>query len=967
MTQSVQIEKSKTGKSNKTNPLNLLHGEGQAVWLDFLSRRFLAEGGLDRLIERDGLSGVTSNPSIFEKAIAQSSDYDASLKDEEESGDLDIMALYERLAIADIRNAADRLRPVYEATKRADGYVSLEVSPYLAMDTEATVAQARRLAKAVDRDNLMVKVPATKAGLPAIRRLLGEGVNVNITLLFSQSVYEEVVEAYFAGLEHFIAQGGDPSRIASVASFFVSRIDVAVDKLIGERLERENSTEKKNLLSALRGKVAVANAKLAYQRYARLFAGSRWQKLKARGARVQRLLWASTSTKNPDYSDVLYVAELIGRDTVNTMPPKTMDAFRDHGRVRPSLTENIGEAEQVMSALTRGGISIDEVTAKLTQEGVQLFADAFDKLLGALARKRAKILGDKLDGQTVTLPAAIEKAVAGSLEEWRAAGNVRRLWAGDASLWTGSDEGQWVGWLDIIEAQCKRLDQLKNIAADIRGQNFSHAVLLGMGGSSLGAEVLARTFGHEPGHPALLVLDSTDPAQILAVERTIDHARTVFIVSSKSGSTLEPNILKAYFFAKVKAALGADKAGSHFIAVTDPGSELETMAQRDGFRHIAFGKPSIGGRYSVLSDFGMVPAAVIGLDMGRLLASAQGMVRSCGSSVPPADNPGVLLGTVLAEAARAGRDKVTILASPGIADFGAWLEQLLAESTGKQGKGLIPVDAEPPGSPELYGQDRLFAYIRLTGAADAAQDKAVDALERAGHPVVRIAVADRYQIGQEFFRWEIATAVAGAIIGINPFNQPDVEASKVKARELTEAYEKSGKLPEEIPLLQESEIQVFADAANAKALSQAGGSKTLAGLLRAHLARLGAGDYCALLAYMARDQAHWAALQELRAAIRDAKHVATCVGFGPRFLHSTGQAYKGGPNAGVFLELTGDSPRDVPVPGHAYSFGAVIAAQARGDFSVLNEHKRRALRVHLGTDIDAGLTHLKDALRQALQ
>jgi transaldolase / glucose-6-phosphate isomerase len=964
MAQLEQLEKSRT---KKQNPLKSLHDEGQAVWLDYLSRPFLAEGGLDRLIEQDGLSGVTSNPSIFEKAIAEGSDYDAQLKEALESDALDVMALYERLAIADIRHAADKLRPVYDVTRRADGYVSLEVSPYLAMDTEATVSEARRLAQAVERDNVMVKVPATKAGLPAIRRLIGEGVNVNITLLFSQKVYEEVVEAYLAGLEHFIAHGGDPAKVASVASFFVSRIDVAVDKLIETRAGQEKSAEKKELLSGLRGKVAVANAKLAYQHYARAFADGRWEKLKAHGARVQRLLWASTSVKNPDYRDVLYVEELIGRDTVNTMPPKTMDAFRDHGRVRPSLEADIGDAEQVMSALARAGIAIDEVTDRLTDEGVRLFADSFDQLLGALARKRAAFLGDQLDRQTVKLPGPIENAVASSLEDWRKAGNVRRLWAGDASLWTGHDENRWLGWLDIIDTQRRRLTQLNDLAADIRGQNFSHAVLLGMGGSSLGAEVLATTFGSRPGHPALLVLDSTDPEQIAAVEKAIDVRRTLFIVSSKSGSTLEPNILKDYFYDKVKTARGVSEAGSHFIAVTDPGSALESMAKRDGFRHVAYGEPGIGGRYSVLSDFGMAPAAVIGLDMDKLLSAAQGMARACGSAVPPADNPGIVLGTVLAAAARAGRDKITIVASPAIADFGAWLEQLLAESTGKQGKGLIPVDAEPLGAPALYGEDRLFAYVRLADGADETQDRAIEQLERAGHPVVRIAVADRLRIGQEFFRWEIATAVVGAIIGIDPFDQPDVEASKVKARELTEAYEKSGKLPEETPLVEENGIKVFADAANAEALRRTGKGKTLAGLLQAHLARLGAGDYCALLAYMARDRAHWAALQELRRAIRDAKHVATCVGFGPRFLHSTGQAYKGGPNTGVFLELTGDARHDLPVPGHKLSFGAVIAAQSRGDFSVLNERKRRALRVHLGADIDAGLKAVQEALRQALR
>lgn len=958
----VRRETEEAGK----NPLSALHDEGQTMWLDFLSRRFLADGGLKRLIENDGLTGVTSNPSIFEKAIAESKDYDASLQEAEEVADLGVMALYERLAIDDIRRAADDLRPVFKQTRGADGFASIEVSPYLANDCEATVSEARRLVRLVDRPNVMVKVPATKAGLPAIRRLTAEGVKVNITLLFSQEVYEEVVDAYLTGLEQFIAQGGNPATVSSVASFFVSRIDVAVDKIIEEQLRQTAGPNKRRSLSALRGKVAIANAKLAYQRYKHRFAGERWQQLQARDARVQRVLWASTSTKTPGLSDVLYVEELIGHDTINTMPPKTIDAFRDHGRVRPTLEEDIAGAEQIMATLADCGISISDVTAKLTEEGVLQFADAFDKLLGALARKRAAALGDRLNSQSLNLPADLGKAVDSSLDQWRQAGNVRRLWAGDATLWTGADEGQWLGWLDAIDNERKRLDELNDLAANIRRENFLHAVLLGMGGSSLGPEVLANTFGPTRGHPKLIVLDSTAPEQIRAVENAIDPVRTLFIVSSKSGSTLEPNILKDYFFERMKTAVGPDRAGSHFIAVTDSGSELETIAERDHFRYLGFGRPSIGGRYSVLSNFGMVPAAVIGLDISELLSTAQKMANACGSAVPPADNPGIVLGTVLAEAARLGRNKATIVTSPGIADFGAWLEQLLAESTGKQGRGIIPVDAEPLGLPESYGKDRLFAYVRLNNESNPAQDDAVAALERAGQPVVRIGLADRHQLSQEFFRWEIAVATAGAIIAINPFDQPDVEASKVKTRALTKAYEHSGILPSETPLLQENGIKIFADAANSAALKQASSGETLVGSLKAHLGRLRAGDYCAVLAYIARDEAHERALQDIRTKIRDAKHVATCVGFGPRFLHSTGQAYKGGPNEGVFVQVTCDTSGDLPVPGHKYGFGAVISAQARGDFSVLNERKRRAIRIHLGPNVGAGLKHLNDAVQQAL-
>jgi transaldolase / glucose-6-phosphate isomerase len=952
-----------TQTERSVSPLLRLRDLGQSVWLDFLSRRFIAEGGLRALINNDGLAGVTSNPAIFEKAIAGSTDYDPSLKAAESRSDCDVMALYEEFAIEDIQNATDALRPVYDKTERRDGYVSLEVSPYLAMSTEATIAEARRLWRAVSRDNLMIKVPATKPGLPAIRQLIREGININITLLFSQQVYEEVAEAYLSGLERFITQGGDPTKIASVASFFVSRIDTAVDKLIEKRLSEINDAEHRTALSGLQGKIAVANAKLAYQRFKRLYARSRWEKLKAKGARPQRLLWASTGTKNRAYSDVLYIEELIGAETVNTMPPATMDAFRDHGKARPRLEENVGEAELRMAALERAGISIDAVTNQLIEEGVQLFADAFDELLGAVSRKRATLLGAKLNSQNVTLPSNLQKSVSESLDLWRRDGNVRRLWAGDARLWSDSDEAKWLGWLTIVDEQRKRINDLSRVADISKGKSFSHILLLGMGGSSLGPEVFAETFGRQGDRPELLVLDSTDPAQIRAFESKIDLARTLYIVSSKSGSTLEPNILKQYFFELAKKAVGSEEVGAHFIAITDPGSKLQRVAEHDNFRHIAFGIPSIGGRYSVLSNFGIVPAASMGLDVDRLLAATQKMERSCAASAPPADNPGVVLGTFLGVLAKSGRDKVTIIASPGIADFGAWLEQLLAESTGKQGKGLIPVDAEPLGAPEVYGKDRVFAYLRLVNEPDATQDVAVAALERAGNPVVRVAVTDRYHIGQEFFRWEFATAVAGAILGINPFDQPDVEASKDKTRELTAAYERTGKLPPETAPLKESGLTIFADEKGRKVFKDA---KTLDKCLAAYFGTLRSGDYCALLAYIERNDRHRNALQDIRVLIRDRKRVATCLGFGPRFLHSTGQVYKGGPNTGVFLQITCDDRADLQVPDQKYTFGVVKAAQARGDFAVLAERGRRVLRVHLGSDVAAGLATLRDAVQQAL-
>jgi transaldolase / glucose-6-phosphate isomerase len=947
------------------NPLQRLRDEGQSVWLDFLARRFTAEGRLRQHIAEEGLAGVTSNPTIFKKAIAGSTDYDAALKaiaDEDRS----VTGLYEALAVEDIRAAADVLRPIYDATDGADGFVSLECSPYLADDTGATIGEARRLWAEVARPNVMIKVPGTKAGLPAIQQLLGEGININITLLFARAVYCKVVEAYLAGAEEFIAGGGNAKRLGSVASFFVSRIDTAVDKRIEARLKEVPAGEDRDALAALRGRIAIANAKLAYRDFKQLFAGARWEALRRRGARVQRLLWASTSTKNPAYRDVLYVEELIGPDTVNTMPPETMEAFRDHGTVRPRLEESVAEAERDLATLERSGISLDAVTAALTEEGVRLFSDSFDELLGALARKRIGFLGPEIDAQARKLPAGAEEDTNAALEAWRTSGNVRRLWAKDALLWTGADEAQWLGWLTIAAEERADAARLAALAAEAQRENFSHVLLLGMGGSSLGAEVFARTFNHARGAPELRVLDSTDPAQIRAAESAVNIARTLFVVSSKSGTTLEPNILRDYFFDRAQAVLGTGKAGAHFIAITDPGSKLAEAAAQQDFRAVCYGRPEIGGRYSVLSDFGLVPAALKGVDVERLLGKTESFVRASGADVPPMENAAVRLGIVLGTLAKRGCDKLTILASPGIADFGAWLEQLVAESTGKAGKGIIPVDGEPLGAPEAYGKDRVFAYLSLKGETDAAQEDLVAKLERRGLPVIRVGVCSRYHIGQEFLRWEIATAVAGAVIGINPFDQPDVEASKIETRKLMEAYERDGALPAEAPLFVENGIALFADAENARALQQGSAKTSLAGWLGAHLGRLQAGDYCALLAYIERSPRHERALRDIRATIRDAKRVATCAGFGPRFLHSTGQAYKGGPNSGVFLQITADPANELPVPGRRYGFGAVIAAQARGDLAVLNKRERRALRVHMGKDVERGLAAIAAAVNKAL-
>ncbi len=946
------------------NPLLEAHQLGQSIWLDYISRDVLTSGQLKRLIEEDGLCGVTSNPAIFEKAISGSVQYDGILAELRAQG-LETLGIYERLAVRDIRDAADAFRPLYQSTGYRDGYVSLEVSPFLAYETQPTIDEARRLWREVDRPNLMIKVPGTREGLPAIERLLGEGVNVNVTLLFSRAVYEEVARIYVRAATRFGASGGDVSRLASVASFFVSRIDVVVDGKLAE-LARTLTGESRRRIEGLTCRTALANAKLAYRIYEEIFSSAEWKRLANRGCHPQRLLWASTTTKNKAFSDVLYVDELIGPDTVNTLQPVTLDLVRDHGKPAPTLTAGVDEAARVLNAVETAGISLSDVTGELVTNGVKIFSDAFHKLLNIVDARCAGAAGIQTGVTTKSLPKDLEDEVNATLEDWHLKGKVRRLWAGDSSLWTGGNESEWLGWLRLTGKTAEEMDRLRAFAAEVKAAGFRHVLLLGMGGSSLCPEVFAATFGPVDGFPRLLTLDSTDPAQVRAVENSVDVKNALFIVASKSGSTLEPNVFLYYFYERVRQLLGRAEAPRRFVAITDPGSKLEEFARREGFRHVFHGIPSVGGRFSALSNFGLVPAAAMGLDVERLLDRAHKMAVACCGCRPAAENPGAALGAILGVAAKRGRDKLTIMASPALYDLGAWLEQLVAESTGKNGKAIIPVDREEPESPSRYGNDRVFAYIRYQPKPDAGQDAAAAALEQAGQPVVRIPVADLYDVGQEFFRWEIATAVAGAVMGIHPFNQPDVEASKIATRELTAEFEQTGKLPEEMPFLEVDGLKLFAAGDYGKALLAEAAGDGVPAVLRAHLGRLRAGDYFALLGYLERNAASEHALGEIRHAVLASKGVATCLGFGPRFLHSTGQAYKGGPATGVFLQVTCDDASDLPVPGQKYSFGLVKAAQARGDFQVLVDRGRRALRVHLPADVGHGLKSLYQAISSAL-
>ena len=896
-----------------TNPVQQIKRLGQSVWLDNIRRGMITSGELQRLIEV-GVSGLTSNPTIFEKSISGSTDYDDALVELAQAGK-SALEIYEALTIEDIQATANLLRPVYDRTDGADGYASLEVNPHLAHDTEGTIAEARRLFAALDRPNVMIKVPGTPEGIPAVHRLIGEGINVNTTLIFSLDAYREVREAYVGGLEDLAESGGDVGKVAAVASFFVSRVDTAVDGLVEERIRAGHED-----LEDLLGSAAIANAKLAYQAFKDTFGDERFAALREKGARVQRPLWASTSTKNPAYSEVLYPEGLIGPDTVDTMPEATLTAFLEHGLAAETLTQDVEGAQMSLNRLEEAGIDMAQVTERLLADGVKAFADSYDKLLENVEEKRVRLLAQAHRHSRATL-GGHKQSVEETLEEFQQGDLTGRIWRRDHSVWKPEPEeiADRLGWLAVTDTMRQQAASLEAFAEEVRQAGFKHVVLLGMGGSSLGPEVLRHTFGNAKGYPELVVLDSTVPDSVKAVSDSIDPARSLFLVSSKSGGTVEPNDLYKHFRRMVEGSIGAERAGQNFVAITDRGTSLESLAEKAGFRRVFLNPPDIGGRYSVLSYFGLVPAALMGVDLMTLLDRADRMRDACAPGVPARDNPGAWLGAVMGTLATGGRDKLTIVTSPSIQAFGLWAEQLIAESTGKEGTGIVPVPGEPPLAPEHYGNDRLFTYLRLGGDDNPDTDAAIERIESSGQPVVRLDLRDRYDLGAEFFRWEFATAGAGAVLGVHPFNQPDVEQSKALTTQALQEYQTSGAMP--------------ADKAT--------------GSLTELLAQAREGDYLAIMAYLQETPETDRALSELRRLATERHRIATTLGYGPRFLHSTGQLHKGGPDNGLFLQITAAHGEDVPVPGEPYTFGALADAQALGDLRALQAKGRRVAAVQL--------------------
>jgi transaldolase/glucose-6-phosphate isomerase len=916
-----------------TNTLVALAELGQSPWLDFITRDLLRSGRLAAMVRDGHATGLTSNPTIFEQAISKSADYDAALATLVKSGRT-AAAIVDALTIEDVKAAADVFAPVYTRTKRADGYVSIEIDPTLAHDTAGTIREVRRVWRAVNKPNLMVKIPATREGVAAIEEAIASGINVNVTLIFSLVRYREVMDAYVHGLTRRLEAGTRVDRIASVASFFVSRVDSAVDKLLDERIAAATG-ERRATLERLRGKAAIANAKLAYAAFHERFGHEHFALLAREGARPQRPLWASTSTKNPAYPDVYYVEALIGPDTVNTLPPATLEAYLDHGHPERRIDNAVDRAREVLTQLGHVGIDLAGVTDRLEAEGVAAFVTSFRSLVETVAtRREAALVAQRGTEHLGTLA----RAVDGACRDLDAANAGARLWRKDAGLWNAADESarsaivQRLGWLDVDRTMPPHAAGLALFAEEVRAAGFTHALLCGMGGSSLAVDVLRRSLGVRRGYLDLAVLDSTDPAAVLAALQRSEPATTLYVLSSKSGDTAEVQAFLAVLWDRVRQARG-ERAGEHFVAITDAGTSLEAIAGERGFRRVFLNPPDIGGRYSALSLVGLVPAALMGHDVEKLLARAQRMLVACGPAVRAATNPGIRLGAVLATAARAGRDKVTFVTAEKIAGFADWAEQLLAESTGKRGHGLVPIVGEPVAPPAAYGKDRLFVSMHVGSGSG----RPFATYARAGHPGVGIRLGDAYDLAGEFVRWEVATAIAGHVLGVNPFDQPNVQEAKASImRALADPVRRAAAIASALPI----------------------DGPELANELWRFVSQGGPRRYLAITAFVASTPRRAKLLTELRVRLRRHLGIATTVGWGPRFLHSTGQLHKGGPATVAVLQLVADDPVDVPIPDQAYGFGALANAQAAGDVEALRAHDRPILQIHLGRNVDRGLERL---------
>jgi transaldolase/glucose-6-phosphate isomerase len=849
---------------------------GQSLWLDYISRDLLNSGKLDRLVGAGIITGITSNPSIFEKAISGSSDYEVDLQRILASDEADPYDAFVQLAVEDIRNACDVLLPVYKTTAAVDGFVSLEVPPGIENNVQKTVTEAKRLFNLVDRPNVMIKVPGTNAGVQSLTELIAVGVNVNVTLLFSITMYKKVAHAYIAGLEQLLEKGEDLSQIASVASFFVSRLDTAVDEILDGD-------------SPLRGTAAIANARSAYGNFEEIFSGQRWGKLVNQGARVQRPLWASTSTKNPQYRDTLYFEELLAPNTVNTLPEPTLDAILDHGNVQLPTRNVWDSGHSDLAMLSSAGVDLEDVTKKLLEDGLASFEKDFLKLLEQL-HSRIKFSPSRYVVQDSVF-GSLEKRVDEQIAVLEKNNIVHRIWEEDYTLWSSekTEVSNRLGWLNSPGEVVKNAPSYLSLRKKLLSEGFTDFILIGMGGAVLAPEVLARI--QEGEGLKLHLLDTTNPDEINALVSSLDLETTFFIISSKSGSTLETSTLCSYFWEKVSDS-------RKFIAITDHGTELEKFARAHRFRHIELGIATVGGRFSAISPFGMLPASLCGLDPTQIALRADEMFSAC-RATDINTNPGAYLGVVLGVAARSGREKLVLSFPSEMQPFASWVEQMIAESTGKEGLGIVPVIAPSFNQ----GSDCIFVSYNDSVGITESEDEVV----------VHLPYIDPSQIGAEFARWEFATAVAAHILGIQPFDQKNVQEAK------------------------DATLRVLS-----------GTTTDMKGIgINELLQNIEPSYYIALLCWLPRTKELEDQLAVIQHAFIERYGIAVTIGFGPRYLHSTGQLHKGGSDNTLFIFIEQVNQNDIAIEGKSFSFNDLNKAQAQGDVESLSDRKRLIARVTL--------------------
>jgi transaldolase/glucose-6-phosphate isomerase len=935
-----KIKSIERGDFSVSNKIERILELGQSIWYDNIQRCIIRNGELKEMIQRGEIRGLTSNPCSFRKAISDSNDYDTAIAPMALAG-WNCEKIFSQLSVEDIRDAASLFTELYVQTDGKDGYVSLEINPSFSHETEKIVAEARKTWTAVNRPNLMVKIPATESGISAVRQLVSAGINVNSTLIFSEEQYIKAAEAYISGLEDRIASGQPINKIQSVASVYVCWIDSKIDPLL-EKIITEGSEEQAAIARELKGKVGIANCQRIYRQFKKIFSGERFNALQKKGATIQRPLWAATGCKNDQYSDTIYIDSLIGENTISSVDPETLKAALDHGCIKAGLPASDNEIDLVFSKLASIGISLQNITEELQEEGVNTFENAFNSMLGDL-NKRSDILKKSLGDLYDPVMSNFKKIEENSI--------LPRIFAKDPTVWTFDIQAypeirNRLGWLDAHMNTAKNIEEFRSILKSLKENGIRKVLLLGMGGSSLAPEVMALTF-KEISDLKLEIVDSTDPGQVLEADHSHPTSETVYIISSKSGGTAEVRALLDYFYQRAKDTLG-EKAGSHFIAITDPGTQLERIAKELNFRNIVLSDPAVGGRFSAITPFGVLPATLIGIDPAIVLEKVNAIAKKSTPSNPVASNEGAALGVYMGTAALLGRDKFTILTDPELESFGSWLEQLIAESSGKNGKGIIPVDIEPQTDPSVYAKDRAFVYIQTSGT----QCDFIDQLMKVGQPVLTIKLNDLPDLFAEFYRWEIAISVACSLLEVNAFDQPNVQDSKNRTVAKINEYKEKGVLSEPEVLWEKDGVKVFyslAEAANETLKKELAAAKNPAEFISKFLTIAHSGeDYVAINAYLPRNEDMLHKLQSLRKEILKQTACATTLGFGPRFQHSTGQLHKGGANNGVFIQIVANSPTDVEIPNEGMTFAVLERAQALGDFEALMAVNRRAVRIDLG-------------------